>query len=121
MQSHPVAGSRVLKVTAGVEASQCSAHSTPSLRWSMLGLLQAYLAQLLPRERGQHCAAVGSSALAVHFAYFIQEPALLRKVSVLLQQYARSGSPILSSKHTFMHDNIPWCCSWHVDPAVLHC
>ena len=52
-------------------------------------LLQAYLAQLLPRERGQHCAAVGSGALAAHFSYFVQEPGLLRNASGLLQQYAR--------------------------------
>ena len=51
--------------------------------------MQEYLAQVLPRKRKQHCAAVGTGALVVHFAYFIQEPGLLEHARFLLDDYAR--------------------------------
>ena len=80
-------------------------------------LLQAYLAQLLPRERGQHCAAVGSGALAAHFSYFVQEPGLLRNASGLLQQYARCRRLAMQHFHPMLSSCM--CCRWCVAPAAL--
>lgn len=51
--------------------------------------MQVYVSQLLPAFRKQHAAAVGRSALVVHYAYFVQEKGLLYNAPGLLQEYSR--------------------------------
>ncbi|KAK9917316.1 hypothetical protein WJX75_003075 [Coccomyxa subellipsoidea] len=50
---------------------------------------EVYVSQLLPAFRKQHAAAVGRSALVVHYAYFVQEKGLLYNAPGLLQEYSR--------------------------------
>lgn len=54
-----------------------------------LSQMQWYISSLLPQHKKKHCAAVGTDALVVHFAYFTQENDLLRNAPGLLDQYTR--------------------------------
>ena len=54
--------------------------------------VQVYISQALPAFRKQHAAAVGRSALVVHFAYYTQEEGLLHNTSDLLSEYKRFAS-----------------------------
>ncbi len=56
---------------------------------SNLFLVQTYISQLLPAYQKQHAAAVGRTALVVHYAYFTQEKDLLLNAPGLLQEYSR--------------------------------
>ena len=63
------------------------------------------MGQDIPRAARQHCAAVGRSALAVHFSYFVANAALHAHAPGLLGQYERCGRQLPCSLQACL------CCS----------
>ena len=55
---------------------------------------KVFLGQDLPRARKQHCAAVGRSALVVHFSYFVTQTRLAQSVPGLLGEYERCSAAV---------------------------
>jgi hypothetical protein len=79
--------------TPGMQRGTCEAGGLSRMHTLARVASKVYLGQDVPRAARQHCAAVGRSALVVHFAYFVANAELHARAPGLLGQYERCGWP----------------------------